>query len=48
MLYFLDLEASSLHYGGFPIEVAWVAEDGVGEVHPISPAPGWGEWSNAS
>jgi hypothetical protein len=48
MLYFLDCEASSLRPGGFPIEIAWVAEDGVGEAHMIRPAPGWENWSSSA
>jgi hypothetical protein len=48
VLYFIDFEASSLYKGSFPVEVAWVAEDGVGESHLIRPAPGWTEWSPAS
>ena len=40
-LFIVDLEASSLLPGGFPIEVGWVSEDGVGESHLIRPADGW-------
>ena len=40
-LVFLDFEASSLLPGSFPIEVAWVLEDGSGESHLIRPADGW-------
>ena len=40
-LVFLDLEASSLLPSSFPIEVAWVFEDGTGESHLIRPADGW-------
>ena len=47
-LAFLDIEASGLHPGSFPIEVAWVLEDGVGEAHLIRPEPEWRLWdSNA-
>lgn len=44
MLAFLDFEASSLGKRGFPIEVAWVFEDGREEAHLIRPAPDWEEW----
>jgi len=40
-IYFLDFEASSLLPGSFPIEVAWVDENGQGESYLIRPAPGW-------
>jgi len=42
---FLDFEASSLGRKGFPIEVAWVFENGEGESHLIRPAEGWTEWA---
>ena len=45
MLVFLDFEASSLAKRGYPIEVAWVFEDGTSEAHLIRPAPGWEDWS---
>ena len=55
MIYFVDVEASSLSVGGFPIEVAWVDEHGQGESHLIRPADAWLhppsgllEWSPAS
>lgn len=48
MLVFLDFEASSLSRDSYPIEVAWVFEDGSGEAHLIRPAPGWDEWSEAA
>lgn len=38
---FLHFEASSLGRHGFPIEVAWVFENGAEEAHLIRPAPGW-------
>jgi hypothetical protein len=41
MIYFVNLEASSLGRGSFPIEVAWVNEDGQGESYLIRPAEGW-------
>lgn len=45
---FVDLEASSLLPGGFPIEVGWCDEEGRGEAHLIRPAPNWTEWSPES
>jgi hypothetical protein len=41
VIYFLDLEASSLLPGGFPIEIAWVDETGHGESYLICPADVW-------
>ena len=38
---FLHFEASSLGRHGFPIEVAWVFENGAEETHLIRPAAGW-------
>lgn len=40
-LRFLDFEASSLSENSFPIEVAWVDEDGTGECHLIRPTGPW-------
>ena len=40
---FLHFEATSLGRYGFPIEVAWVFEDGAEESHLIRPAPGWND-----
>jgi len=48
MLVFLDFEASSLAKKGYPIEVAWVFEDGREETHLIRPAPGWEDWDDAA
>jgi hypothetical protein len=45
---FLDIEASPLHCGSYPVEVGWCSEDGTGEAHLIRPAPGWDDWSLAS
>ena len=45
---FLDFEASSLGRHGFPIEVAWVFENGAEETHLIRPAPGWTDWDPAA
>jgi len=44
MLVFLDFEASSLARHSYPIEVAWVFEDGASETHLIRPAPHWDDW----
>jgi len=41
---FLDFEASSLAKLGYPIEVAWVFEDGRTESHLIRPLPAWTDW----
>src|SRR3954451_20657238 len=41
---FLHFEATSLGRHGFPIEVAWVFENGDEESHLIRPAPGWTDW----
>lgn len=44
MIYFLDIEASSMAEGGFPIEIAWVDQGGLGESHLIKPADEWATW----
>lgn len=44
MLVFLDFEASSLSEQSYPVEVAWVFEDGREEAHLIRPAPAWVDW----
>lgn len=41
---FLDFEASSLGKHSYPIEVAWVFEDGSAESYLIKPAPDWADW----
>jgi hypothetical protein len=41
---FLHFVATSLGQHGFPIEVAWVFENGAEESHLIRPAPGWSDW----
>ena len=46
MIAFLDFEASSLGKHGFPIEVAWVFEDGRSESYLILPAEGWTDWDD--
>ena len=52
MIWFVDFEASSLLPGSFPIEVAWVDMDGVGESHLIRPTEEWLDcgrgWSHQS
>lgn len=48
MLVFIDFEASSLGKESYPIEVAWVFEDGRGEEYLIRPAPWWTEWNDAA
>lgn len=45
MLVFMDFEASSLGKRSYPIEVAWVFEDGRSDGHLIRPAPGWDDWA---
>jgi hypothetical protein len=41
---FLDFEASSLGKDSYPIEVAWVFENGEEESHLIRPDPSWTDW----
>ncbi|MET3824465.1 hypothetical protein ABIC16_000158 [Sphingomonas sp. PvP055] len=48
MLVFLDFEASSLAKKSYPIEVAWVFEDGRSETYLIKPAPEWTDWDPAA
>lgn len=48
LIAFIDLEASSLAVDGYPIEVAWVFEDGSGETHLIQPEPTWTDWSTSA
>lgn len=48
MLVFLDFEASSLSKQSYPIEVAWVFEDGRSEEYLIRPAPIWTDWDSAA
>ena len=45
MIVFLDFEASSLNKKSFPIEVAWVFENGFEASRLIRPAPDWLDWS---
>lgn len=44
MKVFLDFEASSLADKSYPIEIAWVFQDGRSESHLIAPAPAWQDW----
>ena len=48
MRVFLDFEASSLGRHSYPIEVAWVFEEGGGESHLIRPAANWTDWDRRS
>lgn len=48
MRVFLDFEASSLGERSYPIEVAWVFEDGRSESFLIRPAPSWTDWDSAA
>lgn len=45
---FIDFEASSLGRHGYPIEVAWVFEDGNSESFLISPLETWTDWDAAA
>jgi hypothetical protein len=45
---FLDFEASSLAKDSYPIEIAWVFEDGRAESHLIKPAAAWTDWDDAA
>lgn len=45
---FLDIEASSLGPDSYPIEIAWIGEDGTGESHLIRPESRWTDWSAES
>jgi hypothetical protein len=45
---FLDFEASSLAKESYPIEVAWVFEDGTAESHLIRPAEDWTDWDESA
>lgn len=46
MIVFVDFEASSLDKQSYPIEVAWVFEDGRSQSYLIRPAAGWTDWSS--
>ena len=43
---FLDFEASSLSKDSYPIEIAWVFQNGRSEHHLIRPAPAWDDWDD--
>lgn len=45
---FIDFEASSLGRRGYPIEVAWVFEDGNSETFLIAPIDEWTDWDPAA
>lgn len=45
---FIDFEASSLGCHGYPIEVAWVLEDGRSESFLILPNETWTDWDPAA
>ncbi len=45
MRVFLDFEASSLGKKSFPVEVAWIFEDGRARSHLVRPAPDWTDWA---
>ena len=46
MKVFLDFEASSLSDRSYPVEVAWVFQDGRSESHLIRPATEWTDWDD--
>lgn len=46
MIAFIDFEASSLGDKSYPIEVAWIFEDGRSQSHLIKPAQDWTDWSD--
>jgi hypothetical protein len=46
VIVFLDFEASSLAKKSFPIEVAWLFEDGRSQSYLIRPAADWTDWSS--
>ena len=45
---FLDFEASSLSKHSYPIEIAWVFEDGRSRSLLIAPEPNWTDWSETA
>ena len=45
---FIDFEASSLARHGYPIEVAWVFEDGRSDSFLIAPIEKWTDWDPAA
>ncbi|MGV2104105.1 transcriptional regulator [Rhizobium sp. 21-4511-3d] len=48
MIVFLDFEASSLSKHSYPIEIAWVFEDGRSRSLLIAPEPNWTDWSETA
>ena len=46
MLVFLDFEASSLSKQSYPVEIAWVFEDGRSRSFLLKPDPNWTDWSS--
>ncbi|EJB06776.1 hypothetical protein Rleg9DRAFT_5735 [Rhizobium leguminosarum bv. trifolii WSM597] len=46
MIVFLDFEASSLGKHSYPVEIAWVFEDGRSRSLLIRPAANWTDWSS--
>ncbi len=48
MKVFLDFEASSLSDHSWPVEVAWVFQDGRSDSHLIAPLPQWTDWDAES
>jgi hypothetical protein len=48
MIVFLDFEASSLAKDSYPIEIAWVFEDGRSRSLLIRPMPAWLDWSKGA
>ena len=48
MLVFMDFEASGLTDDSYPIEVAWVFEDGRTGSYLIRPAPNWTAWTDGA
>ncbi len=48
MRVFLDFEASSLSDDSFPIEVAWVFEDGRDQSFLLRPLPAWTDWDEGA
>jgi len=45
MIVFLDFEASSLSKHSYPVEIAWVFEDGRSRSFLVKPKSGWTDWS---
>ena len=48
MIAFVDLEASSLLPGSWPVEIGWSVDGGVTESHLIRPVPAWRDWDRQS